>query len=174
MSFLLIAILRSIQMIFGIIVLALSVQLARGQVIGGAPSTTIYDAFAGGINIVAVIVCVVALSSAALSGTVSYAADGIAALAALAGGIATAVELKGVSCGNAYEMFYNNLINGGLYKADGELNSGITESQMTTRCNMNKADAAFLFLAFIISTASLVLSFTTQKRGGSGGGATYV
>jgi len=174
MNFLLIVILRSVQMIFGIIVLALSVQLARGQVIGNAPSTTIYDAFAGGINMIAVIVCMTALSLSALSGTVSYAADGIAALAALAGGIATAVKLKGVSCGNIYEMFFNNLINGGLYKADGEQNSAITESQMTTRCNMNKADSAFLFLAFVMSTGLLVLSFTNQKRVGSAGGATYV
>jgi len=173
MSTVLIAALRAIQMIFGIICLALSVQLARGQLIGNAPSTTIFDAFAGGFTLVAAIVCLAGLAWSALAGKVSFAVDTVAALAALAGGIATVVELRGVTCGTDYEMYYNSLINGGLENIKGEPVSGLTIPQMTTRCNMNKADSAFLFLAFVISSVLLVLSFTNQKLG-TIGGRTYV
>jgi hypothetical protein len=79
--------LNTTQLIFTIIVLALSVKLAKGQEIGSVPAETGYAAFTGGIGIVAAIVGIAALFVDSLDGLVTLVFDGVSGFALLAGGI---------------------------------------------------------------------------------------
>jgi hypothetical protein len=94
----------------------------------------------------------------------SLAVDGLVAVTSLAGGIATAVGLRGADCSDPYTLFYNNLLNGGLFNYQGQLSSAITEHQMQSRCNADKADTAFMFLGFVVSVVLLALSFHSYRR----------
>lgn len=174
MNYIVFFILRSIQMCFGIVVLSLSVQLAKGQLVGSVPATTGYDAFVGAFLMLDCIIGMTSLGVAFLAGPAMWLIDTLVALTALAGGIATAVELKGVSCSNAEGMFYNPLINGGMFKYKGQETPLITLSQATSRCKMNKADTAFMFFGFAITVACLIVGFLHHQRNGGVGGRTYV
>jgi occludin/MAL family lipid-associated protein len=78
---------RYSQFLFAIIVLGLSITLAKGQVIGSVPATTGYGSFTGGLGILAAIIGFAALSTDFLEGIISWAIDGLAGVAFLAGGI---------------------------------------------------------------------------------------
>jgi hypothetical protein len=77
----------SIQLLFAIVVLGLSVTLAKGQRYGSVPAATGYAAFTGGTAIVAALVGCAALYREALNGIISWTTDALASLALLAGGI---------------------------------------------------------------------------------------
>lgn len=77
----------SIQLLFAIVVLGLSVTLAKGQRYGSVPAATGYAAFTGGTAIVAALVGCAALFREALNGIISWTTDALASLALLAGGI---------------------------------------------------------------------------------------
>jgi Membrane-associating domain len=150
-------------MLFGIIVFSISVSLARGQQIGNAPATTIYDAFAGGIAMVACPLGMTALGVTSLV-PISLVVDGLVTVALLAGGIATAVELRGTDCGNIFTLYYNNLLNGGLLITDGQTIWLLSNQQIMARCNADKASTAFMFIGLVVSAALLVLGFLFHKR----------
>jgi hypothetical protein len=149
--------------IFGIVVLAISISLARGQEVGSAPATTVYDAFTGGLAILA---CPLGMTALGVTFLVpfSLAVDGLVAVTSLAGGIATALGLRGADCSDPNTLFYNNLLNGGLFNFQGRLSSALTKQQMQSRCNADKADTAFMFLGFVVSVVLLALSFHSYRR----------
>lgn len=76
-----------IQFLFAIVVLGLSVTLAKGQRYGSVPAATGYAAFTGGAGILAALIGCAALFVDPLRGIISWAIDGLASLALLAGGI---------------------------------------------------------------------------------------
>lgn len=107
---------------FAVVVLGASVSLAKGQVFGSVPATTSYAAFAGAWAILTALIGIVAIFVEAIPGMIMAGVDGLAALLLLAGGIAYAVGIKGVSCAQATNgadlvplsdpIFYK-LLNGG-------------------------------------------------------------
>lgn len=175
MNYLVIAILRSLQMLCGIVVLSLSVELVKGQIVGSAPATTGYDAFVGGFLMLDCIIGMTALGVSFLAGPVSWVIDALVALTTLAGGIATAVQLHDVNCGDAEGMLVNNLVNGGLPKYTGSPDTALHYiNQLPTRCKMDKADTAFMFFGFATTVACIIVGFMHYKRGSGVGSRTYV
>ena len=78
---------RYSQFLFAIIVLGLSATLAKGQVQGSVPATIGYGSFTGGLGFLAAAVGFAALFVGFLDGIISWALDGLAGVAFLAGGI---------------------------------------------------------------------------------------
>ena len=142
------------------VVLSISVTLANGQQFGNAPATTIYDAFAGGLAILAWAIGTTALKVEYL-GPISLIVDSVVAVTSLAGGIGTAAQLRGTDCGFINTIYDNNLLNGGLQN-DGT--SELSWSQIQARCIEEKANTAFMFLGFVMAAILLALSFKSYKR----------
>lgn len=78
---------QSPQLIFSVVVLGLSITLAKGQGIGSVPAETGYAAFTGALGIVAGLLGIVAFFLDSLDGVVTWLVDGVAGIALLAGGI---------------------------------------------------------------------------------------
>ncbi|KAJ5667826.1 uncharacterized protein N7477_006396 [Penicillium maclennaniae] len=159
------AIARSAQLLFSVVVLSISVSLARGQGIGKAPAETGYAAFTGAFGIIAALVGIVALFVDSLDGVITWLIDGVASLALLIGGIVYAVTLKGVHCGDPWTTFQNKLINGGCWSDNkGDTICYWDKSHLHSRCVSVEADTAFMFLAFIACIGTLVASFLSGRR----------
>jgi hypothetical protein len=133
--------------------------LARGQKIGNAPLTTGYDAFTGGLAILACLLGMTALGVKFLV-PISFAVDGLVVVTSLAGGIVTAVQLRGTDCGKILTIYYNSLLNGGMIKDV----AALKHEQIQSRCNADKANTAFMFLGFVVSAVVLALSFHSHRR----------
>lgn len=77
----------TIQAIFAIVVLGISVNLARDQLIDSPPPATSYAAFCGGFGTLAALVGIVTIFASSLEGIVTWALDGLSSLTMLASGI---------------------------------------------------------------------------------------
>ncbi|KAF2093659.1 hypothetical protein NA57DRAFT_81159 [Rhizodiscina lignyota] len=159
-------ILRFVQIVFAAVVLGLSVSLAKGQAPGfSVPATTAYSSFTGGFGMVVALIGLISIFVEFLQGIVMLVLDALASLIFLAGGIAVAIGLRGVSCGNVDEMFKNSLLNGGCTKAHGETECYYGQipvdrtDQLTGRCRKDEADSAFMFLGFIICAGLVAHTF---------------
>ncbi|OXV08891.1 hypothetical protein Egran_03346 [Elaphomyces granulatus] len=164
---------RVFQFLFAIIVLGLSVSLAKGQVIGSVPATTGYGSFTGGLGILAAIVGFAALLTDFLEGIISWAIDGLACVAFLAGGIAFAVGLRGTDCSDINTTWNNAILSGGCDANGCDYFGGDIdhiEQTVKSRCTSAKADAAFMFLGFIFCMFVIAGSmfFSQNKRNRSG------
>jgi len=163
--------LRLVQLLFAIVVFGLSVDLARGQHIGTAPSTTGYSAFTGGFGIIAAIVGILALFIDKLDGMITWALDALAAVCFLAGGIAVTIGLIGVNCSDPQTSYKNDLISGGSAKVDGKRYwywAGTDPSMVNKRCKQDRADSIFQFLSFLVCAAVLAYTFLrSSKRSGA-------
>lgn len=163
------AILRFVQLIFAAIVLGLSVSLAKGQAPSefkapGVPATTGYSSFAGGFGMLIALIGFISIFVEFLQGIVMLVLDTLGSLIFLAGGIAVAVGLRGVSCGNSVDTYNNNLLNGGLssiskLKVDGFKLAWKDVDQRKSRCQMDEADSAFMFMSFIICAGLVAHTF---------------
>lgn len=92
---------------------------------------------------------------------------------------AYAVGLRGVNCSNGDDdkTWHNSLISGGCIKdsTDSDGSSQYTcgffkKSDVEHRCHMAEADAAFMFLGFIVSLGAAILCLhvaRTKKKGHS-------
>ncbi|RHZ58355.1 hypothetical protein CDV55_104603 [Aspergillus turcosus] len=159
-----IAIVRAFQFLFAIVVLGLSVTLAKGQRYGSVPAATGYAAFTGGAGILAALIGCAALFVDALRGIISWAIDGLASLALLAGGIAFAVLLRGTSCSNIETTWDNVLLSGGCTTIDHQKTCMSSPSKLKSRCTSAKADAAFMFIDFVVCIAVLACSFFLSRN----------
>ncbi|KAF1984232.1 hypothetical protein K402DRAFT_406202 [Aulographum hederae CBS 113979] len=161
-------ILRSVQIIFA----AVSLGLAVGVLTSindfsnwdsvYKPTQLTYAAFCGGFGIFAGLVGFVAIFFDKLDGIVTWVIDGLAALFFLAGGIAVAVAMKGVTCTD-YTKEY-------CYTDDNdrpECQKLPYGDKLQGWCQMIEADAAFLFLAFIVCVGVFGLSFAMHRKGRS-------
>jgi len=96
---------------------------------------------------------------------ISLAVDGLVAVTSLAGGIATAVQLRGIDCGNYNAaLYYNSLLNGGVVNVGGQIRSALTQHEIQSRCSADKANTAFMFLGFVVAVVVLGLSFQSFRR----------
>ncbi|KAF9883248.1 hypothetical protein FE257_003804 [Aspergillus nanangensis] len=167
------AIIRVLQFIFAVIVLGLSVSLAKGQVLGNVPPVTGYAAFTGGLGIIAAIVGVTALFVSSLEGLITWALDGVACLAFLAGGIAFAVILRATDCGSRFTTEDNMITSGGCQRMRGEWYCGYVKSPDTlkSRCTSAKADSAFMIISCVVCVAVVASSFFSARKSAGGGGS---
>jgi len=171
--------LRFFQIIFSVVVLGISITLAKGQGHGAVPATTGYAAFAGAFGILAGLVGVAALFVEFLNGIISWAFDGLAAVVLVAGGIAYAVGLKGAKCSDVSTTYNNKLLNCGTTGSGDNIlyyckvaNAKDIPGAINSRCRQATADDVFLFLAFIVTVLVLVASFVWGRK--RGGGGSYV
>ncbi|KAJ5116738.1 hypothetical protein N7456_001086 [Penicillium angulare] len=162
---------RSFQLLFSIVVLGLSITLARQQYFGKVPAETGYAAFTGALGIVVALIGIAALWVSSLSGIIVWVLDGVTSLALLIAGIIYAVALKGVSCSDPVGAWDNKIISGGCIHDDyyGKICSDRSDSgdhlgTIRSRCKRAEADCAFMFLAFAACACALVASFLTRNK----------
>ncbi|KAK1057538.1 hypothetical protein LTR12_008689 [Friedmanniomyces endolithicus] len=163
---------RAFQLLCGAIVLGLSISAIKWQYFGSAPATTSYSAFAGAFSVLAALIGIATSFVEAIPEIIMVGVDGLAAVLLLAGGLAFAVGLKGVTCNNDESTYQSSLLNGGCQKSGGEdycaVPSENTHAVLSGRCRTAEADSAFLFLGFLASLAAAVLCFLASRRGGRG------
>ncbi|KAI9371593.1 marvel domain-containing protein [Aspergillus egyptiacus] len=166
------AILRGFQTISAIIVLGISVNLARGQNPraddSSVPPATGYAAFCGGFGVLVALIGVASLFASFLEGVVMWALDGLSGVTMLASGIAYAVLLKDTSCGNYATTWDHRLLSGGCQQRDGTKYCNFDAHESKSRCVSAKADNAFMFISFVACVA--IVGFSVLRRRGGGGG----
>ncbi|KAK4565228.1 hypothetical protein LTR86_003845 [Recurvomyces mirabilis] len=164
---------RTVQAIFSVVVLGLSITAIMWQVYGSAPSTTTYGAFAGALGVLVALIGMAHSFINLIPDLIMAAVDALASVFLLAGGIALAVGLRHTSCSDDYSTATNTLINGGTRKGRGDTYyvgypTDNAHEALQSRCQKIEADSVFLFLAFLVSVAAAVLCFMASKRGGRG------
>jgi len=172
---------RGFQVLFSIVVLALSVTLAKGQIQGTAPSILGFSAFLGVVGLLVGLLGAATLFVEPLQRkpVIVWVVDAVVTLFFLAGAIALAVELKGLGDCNDWDAIMNNsVLNCGaqistvggettysnvcinnsaassLSLLELEQNAG---SNLHKRCMEARADNVFVWLGFLTSLACLGL-----------------
>ncbi|KAL7626494.1 hypothetical protein AAE478_003266 [Parahypoxylon ruwenzoriense] len=165
---------RAFLLLFGAVVLGLSVTLAKQQVVGAPPSETSFGSFCGAFGILISLIGLVAVFIDKIPVLVLMGADGLASALYLAGAIALTIALRPVSsCTatddlNRYHRATNKLLTGGCQDVAGSTvcpNIG-SESELSSRCQRVQADYVFEYLAFIFGVAIVAMSFFLHRRGG--------
>lgn len=88
--------------------------------------------------------------------------------------------MRGITCDAKTEeqliaLAYNDLVNGGKVKQNGEWKLDITRDQVFANCKKATADQAMQFVTFGFTLVTIVLVFLVWKNGRSGGRkGTYV
>ncbi|KAI0554907.1 marvel domain-containing protein [Xylaria curta] len=180
--------LRGFLVVLSAIVLALSVVLAKQQVIGSPPPETSFFSFAGAFGLIVSAIAVLAIFVNKIPRLGVVVADVLASVFYLAGAIALTVALKSVSsCTSSSEIarnerYHNKLLNGGCRNVQGGIycpNAGSNDdakhidSYTSGRCQQVQADYVFGYIAFVFGVASALITLLTYKRGGTTT-ATYV
>ncbi|KAI0013560.1 marvel domain-containing protein [Xylariaceae sp. FL0662B] len=165
---------RAFLLLFGAIVLGLSVTLAKQQIIGSPPSETSFSSFCGAFGIIVSLIGLAALWVDKIPDAVVLGGDGLASALYLAGGIALTVALRPVSSCTAdddrsqWNRYINKLLNGGCEDVAGTpiCPGGTDEGQLSSRCQRVQADYVFEYLAFIFGVSIVALTFFLRRRGG--------
>ncbi|KAI1161013.1 marvel domain-containing protein [Nemania serpens] len=169
--------LRGFLVVFGAIVLALSVTLAKQQVLGSPPAETSFFAFAGAFGLIASAIAILAMLIEKIPRVGVVAADTLASLFYLAGAIALTVALKPVSsCTSSSDIaqtqrFKNKLLNGGCrtIKDVQYCHAGPDDEHFAAytpgRCQEVQADYVFGYIAFVLGVASIVITLLSNRRG---------
>ncbi|KAI0477031.1 marvel domain-containing protein [Xylaria cf. heliscus] len=173
---------RGFLIVFGAVVLALSVTLAKQQAVGSPPPETSFFSFAGAFGLIVSIIAILAIFIEHIPQVGVAAADALASLFYLAGAIALTVALKPVSsCTSSSdrarsERFVNKLLNGGCtHEKNGDIycpNSGSKndakhfDSYTAGRCQQVQADFVFGYVAFVFGVASAILTLLAHRRAG--------
>ncbi|KAI0402720.1 marvel domain-containing protein [Xylaria palmicola] len=168
--------LRGFLLLFGAVVLGLSVTLAKHQRLGNPPAETSFFSFAGAFGIIVSVVGILAIFVEKIPRVGVAAADALASVFYLAGAIALTLALKSVSsCTSTSrqavsERFLNKLLNGGCRKINGDLycyaGTDKDPSQYTpSRCQEVQADYVFGYLAFVFGVASVVVTLLRRRSG---------
>ncbi|QIX01877.1 hypothetical protein AMS68_007394 [Peltaster fructicola] len=178
------SIVRGLQLLFSVIVLALSITAVKWQVYGSAPASSGYNSFAGAWATLFSLIGFVAVFVSSVPGLIVAALDGLTFLILLAGGIAYAVQLRGITCSNPSAILDNadryTLVNGGstpfvdsngnsftLYGVPSLSDGSPNLDAVKSRCNTVVADDVFIFFAAITALAAAALVFVAHRRGGT-------
>ncbi|KAH3948971.1 hypothetical protein HBI70_124660 [Parastagonospora nodorum] len=175
---------RAFQLLFGIVILGLSVTLIRGHHWGALPATLGYAAFLGGVTIIAALIGIAAVWITFLEGIVGMAIDVFAALLNIAGGIALAIKMRGVTCNikdndfddieNGFKAVYNELFNGGCMKFQKVTSCWVMsqpwsaskmENAIEGHCRESSADMVFMFLVAALFLVTAGLAFLRKRKG---------
>ncbi|KAF3911891.1 hypothetical protein ABW21_db0200763 [Orbilia brochopaga] len=155
-------------LVFGAIILALSVVLLQGQRAGDAPAVTKLSIFLGGFGILMALFGVISQILAALRNSkVVGGLDLATGLLQFAGGAAMAAKLgPGVnSCSNRQWRETNALINGG-YVTVGGSSFVYRNTPFESRCQMAVAVTAFEFLlgmSFVVTGVFMIIASQRRK-----------
>ncbi|ORY08696.1 marvel domain-containing protein [Clohesyomyces aquaticus] len=170
--------LRGLQVLFAIIIIGLTANLINGQVFSGTlPAIIAFTMFTGAFGMLGAILGIASNWVEVLQSILMAGIDALTAFFYLAGGVVLAYKLRGLNCGNTdtvsrAKMTSNELLNGGCakFKQGGDKGSlcGYAwyndADKLNSRCKMNEADAAFMFLSVIVLCASVVMMFLHIKR----------
>jgi hypothetical protein len=130
-------IIRSLQLVFSIIVLSLAAALVANQPSGGSPSQINYSVFVGVFALLTWFFSVIVstlLSDGLGSPVILLALDSLNALFFFCGGVAMATALRVHSCGNIAFVITNKIVAGS-----------------TQRCHEAQALTAFLWFGMLTS-----------------------
>ncbi|KAL1621515.1 hypothetical protein SLS54_005536 [Diplodia seriata] len=155
---------RTFQILCAAVVLGLSITLIRSQSYGTVAANN-YAAFTGGFGLLVGLVGAAAIFIEPLAGIVMVAADALAELFLLAGGIVSSSK----SDENEYKLYKNELTNGGCIKDNkGNLRDCGSHSvdNALDRCVKNSADAAFMIITAVFCMSTVVTALLAMKRGG--------
>ncbi|OTB01398.1 hypothetical protein M426DRAFT_14560 [Hypoxylon sp. CI-4A] len=169
---------RTLLLLFGAVVLGVSITLAKQQALGSPPPETSFGSFTGAFGILVSLIGLAALFIDKLPAIVLLGADGLASAFYLAGAIALTVALKSVSSctsddnGPQVQRFQNKLLNGGCEDAaDVTVCPGLRDQPnlnlLKGRCQRVQADYVFEYLAFVFGVAVIALTFVLTRNGGS-------
>ncbi|KAK4202804.1 marvel domain-containing protein [Triangularia verruculosa] len=177
------AVLRFLQLLLSITILALTLTFLKAQVYGDVPVTTKFTVFVAAFTIV---IAVLNLAGTIwwtwledlLPTIVLLGLDGVAALLLIAAGIAWTVGLKDAqSCSNYEKMYLTALINGGTVDVGGEIpfigvaNEDDTHEALFNRlqglCKKATANQSLMFVVGAAFCGGLIaLRLWRHKRGG--------
>ncbi|RAK98506.1 MARVEL domain-containing protein [Aspergillus ibericus CBS 121593] len=166
MNPLIIAILRAFQLVFSVVVLGISISLAKGQHINSVPGATGYAAFTGGLGTLASLIGAAAIFIESFQTFLSWAIDGLASLAFVTGGIIYAVYLRNTNCSNQLTSCTNSIINGGSFRDGKKTICWYSGGKLNSRCTSAKADMVFMFLGFAVCAAVCGMVFLRRRKGG--------
>ncbi|KAL4745424.1 hypothetical protein BDW72DRAFT_58736 [Aspergillus terricola var. indicus] len=165
---------RIFQAISAIIVLGISVDLARGQDtrVQSVPPATGYAAFCGGFGTLVSLIGTISLFISSLEGLITLALDALSGVTMLASGIAYAVLLRHADCSNVYyseATWRNELLSGGCMKIGDSIGCQYggreNEGKLKSRCISAKADTAFMFISFVACVGIVGYSFFARGKG---------
>lgn len=160
--------LRLSQLVFGVIVLALSVVLLQGQRAGDAPVMTKFSIFLGGFGVFMALFGLLSQMLAVLRDSkIVGGLDLMAGLLQFAGGAAMAVMLgPGVnSCSNRQWRETNDIINGGYITVGGSRFVYRT-TPFESRCQMAFAVTSFEFvlgMSFVVAGVFMIIADHRKK-----------
>ncbi|KAI1762230.1 marvel domain-containing protein [Hypoxylon sp. FL1150] len=165
---------RGFLLLFGAVVLGISITVAKHQTIGSPPSETSFGSFCGAFGILISLVGLAALFIDKIPPVATMAADGLATTFYLSGGIALTLALKAVpSCTNkddynVGQRYLNKILNGGCQDVQGKpyCPNGFDDDQLSSLCQRVQADYVFEYLAFIFGVAIIGMTFFLNRRGG--------
>ncbi|KAL2068161.1 hypothetical protein VTL71DRAFT_16259 [Oculimacula yallundae] len=166
--------LRISQLLISAVVLALAVVLINGFGPGHAPALLGYGAFCGGAALIIAAIGLTAVFIDKLQGVIMLALDGLASFFLLAGAAAWAAKVK---TGDCTKESYWLSIRSILDFSDKKTFPGKNQKQVTknakdfiiTRCRMEQAETAVLWILVICFLATVILAFfgRSGKRGGA-------
>ncbi|KAK7953409.1 hypothetical protein PG996_014301 [Apiospora saccharicola] len=169
---------RGLLLLSAAVVLGLSVTNAKHQVVGNPPPETSFGSFTGAFGVLVSLIGLAALFIDKIPAFFVMAADALASIFFLAGGIALTLALKGVdNCtGNGAigdtQRFLNKLLNGGCANVGDQsycgVNSDKWKDQLSSRCQRVQADYVFEYIGFICGVAMIALGWVLHKKGGAG------
>ncbi|KAI0181160.1 marvel domain-containing protein [Hypoxylon sp. FL1284] len=165
---------RGFLLLFGAVVLGVSITVAKHQTIGSPPSETSFGSFCGAFGILVSLIGFGALFVDKIPSIVMMAADALASAFYIAAAIALTVALKSVpSCTDKddfdkYQRFNNKLLNGGCqYVKDQPIcPNAYDDDQLSSLCQRVQADYVFQYLGFIFGVAIIGMTFFLHRSGG--------
>ncbi|KAK8058773.1 hypothetical protein PG994_009221 [Apiospora phragmitis] len=171
---------RGLLLLSAAVVLGLSVTNAKHQVFGNPPPETSFGGFTGAFGVLVSLVGLAALFIDKIPTFFVMAADALASIFFLAGGIALTLAMKNVSsCTSGDKLgdlqrVNNKILNGGCTDGGNDVTyCGISSSpswkdDLHGRCQSVQADYVFEFIGFIFGIAIIALGWVLHKRGGTG------
>ncbi|RDL35040.1 uncharacterized protein BP5553_06971 [Venustampulla echinocandica] len=178
--------LRVLQLLFGAVVLALSIVLIKGYgpamagaTLGKAPEEPLmdYGAFCGAAGILIAAIGIAATFFEKLQGIVMLALDGLASFFLFAGAVAYAAKVGAGSCTDetykGYLVKHFDLFRPSIYKeyhtTDVDKRAGLIEDDIHGRCREFQANTAFIWFMFACFVGTFALGFLAKsgRRGGA-------
>ncbi|KAI1123459.1 hypothetical protein F5Y10DRAFT_270029 [Nemania abortiva] len=171
--------LRAFLLFVAALVLALSVTLAKQQVIGSVPPETGFGTFVGAAGFLASAFGMVALWFDRIDGKILMGLDTLVSLFYLAGAVSLTVAMKNVpSCTakddvSRYERLLNKIISGGCFHSEDTLvcpNAATDDNKDLTagRCQMAQVVFVLEYTGFIFGLLMFCVGYLLYRRGRGG------